>query len=307
MEQSCADSVEEREFSSLKDVVNHPSFKPKVIAHADMGFSDVGFIRMRFDPGVRLYPALRFPTLSHYKSPSRIGYEFDGREVPVRDYLPGELLLRPQESYSVADYHRRNDVCVLTIGTDSMRAIIDDPQADIEDRLSYISARPFRSQLVSELLKRLETETFDTVQPIRPLYMDTLLQAVCLELWRLSSDTTENRLKKPCDDISKSVMKEIDDFVDQTGEASVNIKSLAKIAKLPVARFCRVFKDVAGKTPYQYVIERRIARARSMVEGTSLSLAEIAFRCGFSSQSHMTDVFRAKIGATPGAFRKALS
>ena len=56
-------------------------------------------------------------------------------------------------------------------------------------------------------------------------------------------------------------------------------------------------------TPYQYVLDKRIERAQLMIETTSLSLAQISFASGFSSQSHMTDVFRAKLGMTPGKVR----
>uniref|UniRef100_UPI00122CECC9 helix-turn-helix domain-containing protein n=1 Tax=Roseivivax sediminis TaxID=936889 RepID=UPI00122CECC9 len=38
---------------------------------------------------------------------------------------------------------------------------------------------------------------------------------------------------------------------------------------------------------------------------TRLSIAEIAYSCGFPWQSHMTDVFRCRVGATPAAVRKA--
>ena len=51
-------------------------------------------------------------------------------------------------------------------------------------------------------------------------------------------------------------------------------------------------------------IRRRIANARRMIEVTSLPLSEIAYRNGFSSQSHMTGLFTSRLGITPGNLRK---
>ncbi|MCY4179074.1 MAG: helix-turn-helix domain-containing protein, partial [Litoreibacter sp.] len=47
----------------------------------------------------------------------------------------------------------------------------------------------------------------------------------------------------------------------------------------------------------------RIQSARTMLTATDASAAKVAFDCGFSSQSHMSDVFRQKLGRTPGQVR----
>ena len=56
-------------------------------------------------------------------------------------------------------------------------------------------------------------------------------------------------------------------------------------------------------TPHQYVLRRRVEHAQALLAGSDLSLAEVALRSGFSSQSHMTAVVVQQLGATPGAIR----
>ena len=68
-------------------------------------------------------------------------------------------------------------------------------------------------------------------------------------------------------------------------------------------QFTTQFRKATGHTPYQFITELRVARARDLLEKTTLPLAEIAFRLGFSSQSHFTSVFRERLRTTPGTYR----
>ena len=65
-----------------------------------------------------------------------------------------------------------------------------------------------------------------------------------------------------------------------------------------------MFQSAVGQTPHQYVLGRRIQRAQQMLETDDLGLADVAAACGFSSQAHMTDVFRKQQKKTPGEYRR---
>jgi AraC family transcriptional regulator len=68
-------------------------------------------------------------------------------------------------------------------------------------------------------------------------------------------------------------------------------------------RFARAFKKATGQSPRQYVIHRRIERAKALLRAGDQDLAQIAQRVGFSTQSHFTDVFRRLCGTTPARYR----
>ncbi len=56
-----------------------------------------------------------------------------------------------------------------------------------------------------------------------------------------------------------------------------------------------------GISPHQYVIQQRVERAKSMLSKTDLTIADIAFQTGFSSQSHLTQQFKRITGMTPSS------
>ena len=81
------------------------------------------------------------------------------------------------------------------------------------------------------------------------------------------------------------------------------MKQLAAIARLSVYHFARQFKVATGLPPHQYVIMRRVERARQLLQaGTDLSLAEVAASAGFSDQSQFSHHFKRLVGVTPGQF-----
>ena len=98
-------------------------------------------------------------------------------------------------------------------------------------------------------------------------------------------------------------MRRVREHVEAHFSESIDLAELAAIAGLSVFHFARQFKQSAGITPHQYLVERRIERAREMLARTDLSLSEIAIATGFSDQSHFARHFRQMLGMTPGQFR----
>ncbi len=85
---------------------------------------------------------------------------------------------------------------------------------------------------------------------------------------------------------------------------NLSLADLAAEAGLSPHHFTRAFRAATGLPPYRYLMRERIARARLLIVTTELSLAQIAFDCGFSSQAHFTTAFTRLTGTTPGRLRK---
>lgn len=79
---------------------------------------------------------------------------------------------------------------------------------------------------------------------------------------------------------------------------------LAQHAQLSPSQFGRAFKTSVGMTPHQWIISRRVARARALIAQPHLSLAEVANLCGFADQSHLAREFRKTEGMTASTWRK---
>jgi len=98
----------------------------------------------------------------------------------------------------------------------------------------------------------------------------------------------------------------IDSNMFAEAEKRVALRTVAQEIGMSYFHFSRAFKQSMGMTASNYIAERRIERAKKMLEETELPISEIALRSGFSSQSHFTTAFRRFAGATPKAFRATL-
>ena len=85
---------------------------------------------------------------------------------------------------------------------------------------------------------------------------------------------------------------------------SISPSRLARLARVPPARFGRAVKRIFGLTPVQLIAKTRIAAASEALRDTARAVAEIAHACGFSDHSAFTRAFRAATGVTPTEFRQ---
>ena len=103
--------------------------------------------------------------------------------------------------------------------------------------------------------------------------------------------------------LGASAIGRVRDFMDAHLSETIDVARLADVAGLSVFHFSREFKKSLGVTPHNYLIMRRIRRARQLLETTSLSLSEIAVASGFADQGHMARYFRRLVGSTPREYR----
>ncbi len=90
------------------------------------------------------------------------------------------------------------------------------------------------------------------------------------------------------------------DYIEAHLDAELALDDLAAVSHLSPYHFARLFKISTGLPPHQYVIARRIERAKQLLrDGNDLSLAQIAARAGFWDQGHFTRHFKRLVGVTP--------
>jgi AraC-like DNA-binding protein len=85
---------------------------------------------------------------------------------------------------------------------------------------------------------------------------------------------------------------------------NLDVKRLAKLAGISQSQFERRFNRIFGTTPYEYLLRVRITAARTLLETTDRTIADIACETNFYDHSHFTRTFKRIIGVSPGQYRK---
>jgi AraC family transcriptional regulator len=113
----------------------------------------------------------------------------------------------------------------------------------------------------------------------------------------------EEPVRKPRG-LSPRRLKAVLGYIGEHLHAALTLRDLAAVAHLSPYHFARRFKESTGLPPRQYIIARRIERAKQLLRGEDdLSLAQVAARTGFWHQGHFTRHFKRLVGVTPRRFR----
>jgi AraC family transcriptional regulator len=96
------------------------------------------------------------------------------------------------------------------------------------------------------------------------------------------------------------------EYIEEQLDATPTLTEIAAVAGVNPYHFARQFKAATGLPPHQYVITRRVERAKHLLQaGTDSSLAEVAARAGFYDQSQFSHHFKRLVGVTPSQYRNS--
>ncbi|WNV77075.1 helix-turn-helix domain-containing protein [Geodermatophilus sp. DSM 44513] len=161
------------------------------------------------------------------------------------------------------------------------------------------------SDRLLELLLRSMDQTLRHWEPTARTYVDQLGAMVAAQLVRQHAAGP-----RPADDRSPRGLGDrqfeaVRALMEERLAGPVPLTELASAAGLSVSQFGRQFKARTGLAPHRYLLGLRLDRACRLLRTTRAPIAEIAARCGFSHQEHLTRVVRAHLGTTPAAVRRA--
>ena len=186
-------------------------------------------------------------------------------------------------------------------------------------RTNYIKVRAVKGELQAFLCE-LPTELITTAPE---LYAEIIKEMLCAEasddefifhsgffrlLSMLKKDSERYKLLYENADTTRRDAVSLGlDFIERNFTKKCTLSDISKHVHLSQIYFHTVFKSAIGKTPYEYVNSLRIEEAKrrlltSYSEKTGFS--DIAFDCGFSSQSYFNHAFKKSTGMTPGEYRK---
>lgn len=82
------------------------------------------------------------------------------------------------------------------------------------------------------------------------------------------------------------------------------VADLAARAFRSPSQINRMFRRDTGMAPYEYILSRRLARAKLLLSSTSMQIREIADLLGFCDEHYFTSLFKEKVGVAPGEYRR---
>ncbi|SHS95009.1 helix-turn-helix transcriptional regulator [Mycobacteroides abscessus] len=229
-----------------------------------------------------------------YQGGRILSKEIDFVDGLSRRYLPkvGDVLVVPMGSRAaITTQGERASFCRFDIPT----RLLD--QRDLQPRVAY--SDPLILQLASRMYS-----VADRTDVIARLLRESLADVVRLHLSdhyaALRPRPERRRL------LDSAMQARVTEYIEDGLDADISLSALAGHAQMSTSEFRKAFTEVFGHTPYQFVLDRRMSRAKQLLATTDLSVTDISVAVGFSSPSHFATTFKTRIGVTPTAYRSGV-
>jgi|SRR5262252_8225376 len=93
-------------------------------------------------------------------------------------------------------------------------------------------------------------------------------------------------------------------FIDERYDEPLDLIEISREACLSRYHFLRLFRDTFETTPHQYLIKKRIEKAKWLLRARTLSVTDICFEVGFESLGSFSSLFRKRVGDAPAQYRR---
>ena len=136
------------------------------------------------------------------------------------------------------------------------------------------------------------------------LYVDTLAQMIAAHLARHHSSRSRVAHTPQTKSIASWKIRRLIEFIEDHLDLDLSLEAMAAEIEISPLYLPRAFKAAVGQSPHQYVLQRRIQKAKDMLTSTDSPIVDIALAAGFSSQSHLSNWFHRLVGVSPASYRR---
>lgn len=134
---------------------------------------------------------------------------------------------------------------------------------------------------------------------------EIIVHSIVLEIiHKIVNDSKKQELRKGIKGDNCKIIEDVIEHINENLTCDLSLESVASFAGFSPVYFHNCFKAATGKTLHKYVEEQRIKKAANMLVTTRNTLAEIAYDCGFSSQSYFSYAFKREMQLTPKEYAK---
>jgi AraC family transcriptional regulator len=176
------------------------------------------------------------------------------------------------------------------------RFLCEEGLAPDEDTIApHDEPAPFRDTLAEALGRSLLDEH---VHRSLPEYARVVAKAIVMRA------IGRRPAKRRCWALPKWRMKRLEQYLAVNIDRRISLHDMAAAAGLSKMHFAAQFRAATGFRPHEYLLFKRIERAKVVMAATEISLVEVAFSVGFNAQAHFSTVFKRFTGKSPAQWRQ---
>jgi AraC family transcriptional regulator len=132
------------------------------------------------------------------------------------------------------------------------------------------------------------------------MYGETLSTALAVHLLR-EYGTAVLEPKRPYGGLPREKLVRAVEYIQDQLNADLTVSGIAQVADMSADHFTKLFKESTGQSPYRYVVEARVRKAKELLTTGNFTISEAAHQVGFVDQSHLTRHFKKVFGLPPKA------
>jgi AraC family transcriptional regulator len=186
----------------------------------------------------------------------------------------------------------------LSISDAALMATSDEANGEVELRIYRKFADPRLGALVAAVHAEMVAGF-----PSGRLFLDSVEQAIAVTLVNAHA-VRHRRAQIYRGGLGSGRLRRIKELVEAKIEDDLSLDEMAKSVDLSTAHFARMFRKSTGETPHQFVLRRRLERAKSMLRAPGTRVLDVAVACGFKTQQHFAQAFHDVCGVTPTEYRQ---
>lgn len=215
----------------------------------------------------------------------------------------GRMLVVPANTDSTWDVTVSRTLLILSLPNKTVSQILGrDCPHDMSKLFKPLTEQTWEDPLTEILLNQLWQAT-DQPSTAGGYLADGLLTAILSQLLLLAQTELyeDKRIALPLWRLNR-----VRDFALSHLSEDIQLQQLAQVAGLSIRHFSRNFQKETGESPHRWLVSLRSKQAVKLLQETELPISEIAIRCGFSSQSHLTTTLKKLTGSTPNHWRRKM-
>ena len=234
----------------------------------------------------------------HSGIPTTLRWRFNGRSHEAF-FSGGEAIINPAGLFVAPRWSEAVELLLMAIQPRFMNRIAREIGAN--KSVELMPRFHFRDALLEQLVRALVME-FEQPEPPDRVYVDSLVHTLIVHLIKKYSKTRV-RPQLSRQGLPHKSLARVVEFIDAHLNDDLTLREIADVASMSPSYFLTMFKRSVGLAPHQYLIGKRIERARALLTETRLPIADIATQAGFADQSHLTRMMRRYTGLTPRRMR----